>query len=74
MEFRQTIESDKLTGLFNLPAHLQNKKVEVVISPIEETILENPKRQLTLDFLKGIELPESFFDPLPEEELELWGL
>jgi len=32
----------------------------------------NPKIQL--GFVKGSPLPESFFDPLPEEELQAWGL
>ena len=27
-----------------------------------------------IGFLAGPALPESFFDPLPEEELELWGV
>ena len=35
--------------------------------------MHKPKR--TLGFVKGVPpLPESFFDPLPEEELQLWGL
>ena len=27
-----------------------------------------------IGFLSGPPLPDSFFEPLPEEELELWGL
>ncbi|MDR0197307.1 MAG: hypothetical protein LBI36_03710 [Oscillospiraceae bacterium] len=74
MEFRQTIESDKLISLFNLPSALRNRRVEVVVSPADEAAPESPKRQLNLDFLGGPELPDSFFDPLPEEELQAWGI
>ncbi|HEU0196454.1 MAG TPA: hypothetical protein VFQ88_04450 [Nevskiaceae bacterium] len=31
-----------------------------------------PRRGRTLGFLKGCELDDSFFDPLPDEELGLW--
>ena len=36
---------------------------------------DKPKKR-ELGFVKGTvpDLPDSFFDPLPEEELELWGL
>ena len=31
--------------------------------------------KLQFDFISDVPpLPDSFFDPLPEEELELWGL
>jgi prevent-host-death family protein len=36
-----------------------------------EPVITNKKRQL--GFVKGA-LPASFFDPLPEEELNAWGL
>ncbi len=42
-------------------------KPKVRLVPVEEP----PNREL--GFMKGISLPDSFFfDPLPEEELELW--
>ena len=52
---------------------------EVVITfvePIAEKTEEPPKHGIRLGFLKGkiSPLPDSFFDPLPEEELQLWGL
>ena len=31
-------------------------------------------RVRNIGFMKGPPLPDSFFDPLPDEELELWGL
>ena len=48
---------------------------DVVITFIEP-IAEIQKRGIRLGFLKDKlpPLPDSFFDPLPEEELELWGL
>ncbi|GHS98691.1 antitoxin [Synergistales bacterium] len=36
-----------------------------------EPFVKTTKRQL--GFVKGV-LPESFFDPLPEEELNAWNL
>ena len=32
---RQTMDSDSLNGLFDLPASLRNKKVEVIILPFK---------------------------------------
>jgi prevent-host-death family protein len=32
------------------------------------------KRQRPLGFLPGPDLPDSFFEPLPEDELRAWGL
>ena len=37
MEYlRQTVDSKKLSGIFDLPLSLQNKKVDVIILPIED--------------------------------------
>ena len=50
---------------------------EVIITFTEPiTNNEKPNYALRLGFLKDKvpPLPDSFFDPLPEEELELWGL
>ena len=75
MEYlRQTIESDKLNSLFNLPPALRNTEVEVIILPVEKTASETPKCKRQLGFAKGSPLLDSFFDPLSEKELEAWGL
>jgi len=74
MEFRQTIGSDKLISLFNLPSALRDIRVEVTIVPADETVTEKPKAMRKLDFMPGPPLPDSFFDPLPEEDLQAWGL
>jgi len=33
-----------------------------------------PKGKREIGFAKGADVPDSFFDPLPEEELQAWGL
>ena len=74
MEYlRQTIGSSKLSKIFNLPPSLRNKTVEVIILPADEVVIKKPK-QRCIGFLDLPPLPDSFFDPLPEEELEAWGL
>ena len=70
---RQTVNSDKLNGIFDLPLSLHNRIVEVTILPVED-IVETTKTKRKLDFVKAPPLPDSFFDPLPEEELQAWGL
>ena len=49
---------------------------EIILTPILNIEITNktkePKRKL--GFVKGSPLPDSFFDPLPEEELQAWGL
>ena len=74
--FRQTISGAKLSGIFDIPPALRNKEVEVIILYAESTDAEKAKREIQLGFLKDKvpPLPDSFFDPLPEEELKLWGL
>ena len=52
---------------------------DVVITFIEPIVVESDEKQVSkikLGFLKDKvpPLPDSFFDPLPEDELELWGL
>jgi len=78
MEYiRQTIASDKLSGIFELPPTLRNKKVEVIILSVEDSLSEKPRlKKRPLGFLKDKvpPLPDSFFDPLPEEDLQAWGL
>ena len=77
MEYlRQTIGSAELNKIFNLPHALRNKKVEVIILPAEDSLPEQPEREIKFGFLKdkAPPLPDSFFEPLPEEELQAWGL
>jgi len=76
MEYlRQTIGSAELNGVFNLPPSLRNKRVEVIILPAEEAQkAEKPKAKRLLGFVDVPPLPDSFFDPLPEEDLQAWGL
>ena len=75
MEYvRQIIDSDKLHDMFDLPISLRNKPVEVIILPVDDKASQPPVRKIKLDFLKDVvpPLPDSFFEPLPEEELRLW--
>ena len=79
MEYlRQTIGSAELSGIFNLPPSLRNKKVDVIVLPVENDAEERQasNREINFGYLKDKvpPLPESFFDPLPEEELQAWGL
>ena len=75
MEYhRQTVNSAEISKVFNLPPTLHNKKVEVIILPLEENVAEKTKPKLKLGFVDAPPLPDSFFDPLPEDELQAWGL
>ena len=75
MEYlRQTINSDKLSGIFSLPPALRNKQVDIIILPAENDVEKKTNFKCQLGFLDIPPLPESFFDPLPEEELQAWGL
>ena len=77
MEYhRQTMNSEVLSGVLDLPPSLQSIEVDVIILPAVNKISEvtKPKRKRKLDFVDVPPLPDSFFDPLPEEELQLWGL
>ena len=71
---RRTLISSKLAGIFDLPLALRDRRVEVIILPAEDSDVEPAKQKLRLGFVKGPPLPESFFEPLPEEELQAWGL
>jgi len=73
---RQTISSTRLSNIFNLPPALRGRHVEVIIIPADSNGIEDeqPNYACKLDFVGGAELPDSFFDPLPEEELQAWGL
>jgi len=74
MEYlRQIIDSDKLHNVFDLPLTLRNKSVEVIILPVGGETEQPLVRKRQLGFVKCIPtLPDSFFEPLPEEELRLW--
>ena len=64
-------------GAVRLP---EGKRVVVTIfEDIENTdanreVVDTKKRERNIGFLEGAPLPDSFFEPLTEEELELWGL
>jgi hypothetical protein len=55
---------------------MHDKQVEVIILPVKNDVEKKPNYALKLGFLKDKvpPLPDSFFEPLPEEELEAWGL
>ena len=58
--------------------NLRRKKSEDIIGALpildKNTTAEPTKQKRNLGFINGPPLPDSFFDPLPEEELQLWGL
>ena len=73
MEYlRQIIVSNELSGILDLPPALRNRKVEIIVLPADDIVEGKTKRQL--GFAKGAEIPDSFFEPLSEEELQAWGL
>ena len=77
MEYvRQTIRSADLSGVIELPPTLRNTRVEIIVLPLDNEVSVKPKKKINFDFLedKVPPLPDSFFDPLPEEELQAWGL
>ena len=71
---RKTVASSVLDSIFDLPPTLRNTKVEIIILPVVpvEAVPAKPDRKF--DFVNAPPLPESFFEPLPEEELQAWGL
>ena len=75
---RQTVNSSSLYNLFDIPLQLRDKDVDVIILPAtnetEKKSENKEKQKINLGFVKGPSLPDSFFDPLPEEELQAWGL
>lgn len=76
MEYiRQVVSGDKLATIFDIPQTFHNRKAEVIIlfsDEFPEDISKTSKRPI--GFAKGAEVPDGFFDPLPEEELKLWGM
>jgi len=73
---RQTMRSADLSGFIELPPTLRDTRVEIIILPIDADVPKKTKRKIKFDFLMDNvpPLPDSFFDPLPEEELQAWGL
>ena len=76
MEYiRQVVDGDKLAAVFDIPQIFRNRKAEVIILFSEEIAEDIPKTdKRPIGFAKGAEVPDSFFKPLPEEELQLWGM
>jgi len=71
----QTIVSSALNGIIEIPPALRNKTVQLIILPVDSAILEQSKpKKRPLGFAKGAEVPDSFFEPLPDEDLQAWGL
>ena len=74
MEYiRQTISGAVLNEFIPLPPLLRNRKVEIIILPIDD-IEEKTDYTCNIGFAKGAEIPDSFFEPLSEEDLQAWGL
>jgi len=76
MEYiRQVVGGDKLAAVFDIPQVLRNRKAEVIILFSEEFSEDIPKvNKRPVGFARGAEVPDSFFEPLSEEELQLWGM
>jgi hypothetical protein len=75
MEFvRLTIDSSELSGIIDLPLSLRDRQVDVIILPAEHGTTQPKKTRRQLGFVNVPPLPESFFDPLLEDELRAWGL
>ena len=69
---REIIDSSSLTNIFNLPPNFMNRKVEVIMFPVEEKINETPRLtraqieeaanapeiQALVGVLKGADLPD----------------
>jgi predicted oxidoreductase (fatty acid repression mutant protein) len=75
MEYiRQVAAGDKLSDIFDIPQAFHSRMAEVIIlfSDEHETVQKTTKRPI--GFAKGAEIPDSFFEPLSDEDLQLWGL
>ena len=54
--------------------HYDSQSEEEMVTEDEAAIEDSEQRKPQPDVLKGIiSIDERFFEPLPEEELELWG-
>ena len=76
MEFaRQIVNGSILSSLIPLPPLLRNRRVEVIVLPVADDLDEKAlSYKCNVGFAKGAEIPKSFFEPLPEEDLQAWGL
>jgi hypothetical protein len=73
MEFARVVVHSDLLDKISLPPGLKNRQVEVIVLPAGEKKHEQ-KSERPIGFAKGAEIPDSFFEPLSEEELRAWGL
>ncbi|MBF0353296.1 MAG: hypothetical protein HQM11_19875 [SAR324 cluster bacterium] len=70
---RQIIFSDKDKILIELPLEFQFKPLEIIILPVESTS-EKKITKRPHGLAKGqITMPDSFFEPLPDDILEGFG-
>jgi hypothetical protein len=76
MEYvRQTVSGAELNNFIALPPLLRNKKVQIIVLPATDDDIEDvPNYKCNIGFAKGAEITDSFFEPLPEEDLQAWGL
>ena len=72
---RQVVAGDKLAGIIDIPPVFRRKKAEVIILFLDDHVDEiDVSDKRPIGFARGAEVPDSFFEPLSEEELQLWGL
>lgn len=72
---RRIISGEELNNIISLPLSFRNNLVEVIVLPSgNNDAMDKTKPKRQLGFAKGAEVPESFFEPLSEEELQAWGL
>ena len=69
-------DGESFTPKQPIPVQGHYEVIITFIEPVAEKKEEEPKREIKFGFLKDKIplLPDSFFEPLPEEELQLWGL
>ena len=72
---KQTVRAKNLPFVLGT-TYLNPSEPQSPLLPTEnnDKIHDEPNYALRLGFAKGAEVPDSFFEPLPEEELQLWGL
>ncbi|MCL2457183.1 MAG: hypothetical protein FWD19_06515 [Defluviitaleaceae bacterium] len=75
MEYiRQVVGGNKLADIFDIPQAFRSKKAEVIILFSDEHEETPSINKRPIGFAKGAEIPDSFFEPLSEEDLQLWGM
>ena len=71
----QAITQDGVIRIPELYIKKIPQRIRVIVLSDDENMPEQPqKRQLGFLKDKVPPLPDSFFDPLPEEDLQAWGL